>query len=270
MRPLLLFVAASLCGIAQTEASLTFEVATVKKYGDPQPAGPVGARKSEAAPVRSSGADPILFSRRNATLASLIQAAYHLKAQQVIGPDWLTTERYEVVARISERATAEQQMIMLKNLLTERFQIKLHRETRDLPIFEMVVAKGGSKLKEPAQGADALPELRIGGPMRLSVKDGANWVVLREQGTLSGLAERLSAVAGRPILDRTGLKGNYDFALNWAPPARPDPADASAPADPAVNLAAALESQLGLKLEAKKAPLEVLVIDHAEKNPADN
>ena len=106
--------------------------------------------------------------------------------------------------------------------------------------------------------------------MRLLTKDGASLVDLREQGTLSGLAERLSAVAGRPMLDRTGLKGNYDFELNWAPPARPDPADVSAPADPAVNLAAALESQLGLKLEAKKAPLEVLVIDHAEKNPADN
>jgi uncharacterized protein (TIGR03435 family) len=270
MRTLLLLVAASLCGVAQTEASLTFEVATVKKYGDPRPAGPVAARKSEAGPARLSGADPILFSRRNASLTSLLQAAYHLKAQQVIGPGWLTTERYEVVARVPEGANAEQQMIMLKNLLTERFQIKLHRETRDLPVFEMVAAKGGSKLKESVQGPGALPELRIGGPMQISVKDGANWLVLREQGTLSGLAERLSEVAGRPILDRTGLKGNFDFALKWAPPGRPDPADAPAPSDPAVNLAAALESQLGLKLEAKKAPLEVLVIDHAEKNPVEN
>jgi uncharacterized protein (TIGR03435 family) len=266
-----LLAASCYCAAQNPDPSLTFEVASVKTAS--QPAGFVTSKKSAAGSVPAS-ADPIRFSRRNATLASLLLAAYELRPQQLIGPQWLTSERYEIEAKVPEGATAAQQLVMLRNLLTERFRMQAHREIKELPVYEMTIARGGSKLKESAPGPKPLPPLRPGGPFFLSFKDGVTAVGLREQGSTEALAARLSSEADRLILDRTGLQGNYGIVLSWTPPASSAPAaaatgDPAAP-DPGISLLTALESQLGLKLVPKKGMVEVLVVDRAEKVPTEN
>jgi uncharacterized protein (TIGR03435 family) len=194
-------------------------------------------------------------------------AAYALKPQQVIGANWLATERYDIMARVPDGATMPQQTIMLQNLLAERFHLKQHREQRELPVYELVVAKGGPKLKPP--GETRLATLTPDGPFGLGVKDGVTMIHLIGRGSLDVLAVRLSREADRLIVNRTGLAGEYDIAVRWS-------ADASAPytgdgaADPGISLAAAMESQLGLKLQPKKAPVEVMIVDHADKVPTAN
>lgn len=267
MRGILVLLAACAYGSAQSaDPPLTFEVASVKMVGAAESAAKM-TKKSAARSVRVS-ADPIRFSRRNATLASLLLTAYGLQPQQLIGPEWLTSERYEIEAKVPDGATAQQQLVMLRNLLAERFRVKVHREKKEIPVYEMVTAKGGPKLEESVPGAEALPAIQPGNPFRLGRKDGITMVILHEQGTMEALAARLSGQAGRVILDRTGLKGNFDVTMHWTPPTVSSSVEAAA--DPGMNLFAALESQLGLKLEPKKGMVDVLVVDHAEKVPTDN
>lgn len=254
------------CAAAQTaDSTLTFEVASVKATGE-APAT-LAVRKNGAGAVQLSGPDPILFMRRRATLSSLLMSAYGLRTQQIVGPDWLTTERYDIQARVAEGATAAQQLVMLQNLLAERFGLKQHRETRELPVYEMVVAKGGPKLQ--SLGAKPLRAMQVDDPFRRGQKDGVTMIHVDGRGSLETLAARLSRVADRLILDRTGLKGDYDIDLQWsagaAPAASPDAAS-----DPGISLGRALGAQLGLKLEAKKDPVEVMVVDHAQKVPTEN
>src|SRR5580658_1894788 len=150
MRRIFVLLAASCCSHAQTaDRSLTFEVASVKPAGE---SPGIRIDKKSSTGSFSASSDAILFSRRNATQASLLQEAYGLRKQQVIGPAWLTSERYEIEARVPECTTADQQLIMLQNLLVERFRMKLHRETREMPVYEMVTARGGSKLQESVPG----------------------------------------------------------------------------------------------------------------------
>lgn len=266
MRQTLLLLAMGCCAAAQTaDSSLTFDAASVKVTGAAESAAFTVQKK--AAGSAPAGADPILFMRRRATLASLLMAAYALKPQQVVGADWLTTERYDIMARVPDGATTPQQMIMLRNLLADRFQLKQHKEQRELPVYEMVVAKGGPKLKQP--GETRLITLTPDGAFGLGTKDGVTMIHLIGRGSLDVLAARLSRQADRLIVNRTGLTGEYDIDVRWS-------ADASAPstgdgaADPGISLAAAMESQLGLKLQPKKAPVEVMIVDHAEKVPTEN
>lgn len=261
MRGIPILLVASCCGSAQSVGpSLIFDVASVKIVGATETSA--GAKKSEVGPVQAT-ANPVRFSRRNATLASLLLTAYGLiRPQQLIGPDWLTSERYEIDARSPEGTTPEQQSVMLQNLLAERFRVRVHRESREMPVYELVVAKRGPKLSASDPGAkNPLMPFQQGGPLLLSrAKDGVSTVRLRERGTMEGLATRLSREVDRPIVDRTGLKGEYDVVLRW-------PVTVSEPGN---DIFAAFESQLGLKLEPKKGALEVLVVDHAEKVPTPN
>jgi uncharacterized protein (TIGR03435 family) len=268
--------AAAIAHAQPTNPNLTFDVASVKPV-DTSSGQPVlaVARKSATGALPPATGTPTRFTRRNAKLNSLLQLAYGLQPQQIIGPAWLDTERYNIEAVSAQGTTPQQQLVMLQNLLAERFQMKVHREKRELPIYEMVVAKGGSKLKEAATGPSGLPALRIGGGLQVGFKDGVSTLVLREHGTLAGLADRLSPHTDRHIVDGTGLTGDYDFVLRWSPPTAlptPEPAASGAASalDPGVTLAAALESQLGLKLVPKKGMVDVLVVDHAEQTPTEN
>jgi uncharacterized protein (TIGR03435 family) len=179
-------------------------------------------------------------------------------------------------------------MVMLQNLLAERFGLKVHRERREMPVYELVIAKGGPKFKEavplppPAAApkmafdADGVPVLPPGGGTvsGLPGKDGtSSWGVMHEEITMERLAAILgSLIGGRSVTDATGLTGKYDLAMHWLLHA--DPPDSIAPADSSIGAAAgvfaALQSQLGLKLESKKGMVEVLVVDHCERMPAEN
>jgi bla regulator protein BlaR1 len=213
VRPLLFVLATCSCALAQTaDSSLTFDVASVKVTGGSD-AAVFTTREGSGASTRPA-VDPILFTRRRATLASLLPAAYDLRPQQVIGPAWLTSERYDIMARVADCATPQQQLIMLRNLLAERFQVKLHREQRDLPVYDMVIAKGGSKLKQ--SGENRIPELTPDGPFQLVGRDGVPMIRAWGRGPLNVLAARLSRQSDRLILDRTGLSAIFDIDMRWS------------------------------------------------------
>jgi uncharacterized protein (TIGR03435 family) len=194
------------------------------------------------------------------------------------------SERYDIVATIPDGATKEQFPMMLQNLLTERFGIALHHETRELPLYELSVAKNGPKLRAPA----ADPNARLGGTERMTLTPSSFH--------LEGHAETASALAGiienqlaSPVVDKTGLSGTFDFTLDFSresvqnsalaglPPPPPANPTGQAPgtqpaADPgeAPSLFTAIQEQLGLKLDKKRGPLDVIVVDQADKVPKEN
>jgi uncharacterized protein (TIGR03435 family) len=201
------------------------------------------------------------------TVRVLVQQAYGVRDFQVIGgPAWLGTERYDITAKPEGAATPEQVKLMTQALLADRFKLKLHRETKELPTYALVVAKGGSKLKV----ADVTDGGR-GNNGRMMMRPGH----FEAYGVpISALVNQLSQVLRRSVIDKTELAGNYDFKLDWTPDESqqqgivraaggdaPVPtADASGP-----SLFTVLQDELGLKLESTKGPVEVLVIESAEK-----
>jgi len=144
---------------------------------------------------------------------------------------------------------------MMRNLLAERFQLKVHREAKEVPIYALVVAKGGPKLKESPSDASATGFVR-------ATDKGLHMEAKR--GTMEKLAAQLSTTAGRPVLDKTGLTGNYEYALDWFPANRIAPPNSDVP-----SMFTALQEQLGLRLESATGLQEALVIDHAER-PSQN
>jgi uncharacterized protein (TIGR03435 family) len=216
------------------------------------------------------------------TLKAMIKMAYRINDDQITGgPKWIDSDTYDLEAKVDSSEVAEfskldenQRSQMFQNLLTERFRLGIHRETRDLPVYVLTIAKNGPKVQEAKPG-DTYPDGFKGpdgkpfghaGPM--SWGNGR----LTGQGIpLAQMAAALSQQLGRTVQDRTELKGNYDIKLEWTPdePQRPQPGPENALAtdSPSPSLFTAIQEQLGLKLESRKAPVEILVIDHAEPPP---
>jgi uncharacterized protein (TIGR03435 family) len=293
---ILLLAASWTVNAQKAGAALTFEVASVKLAESPQA---VPGRKTASGVGGRGTADSGRFTARYATLSSLIMRTYGLKTYQVIGPSWLPSEHYDIMAKVPDGTTPEQQLAMLQNLLAERFKLIVHRETKEMPVYDLVIAKGGPKFKEfvpppaPKEGdpppagpskitmdADGFPVLPRTGGMVMVSKNGVVMTAMREQITMATLATRLTGQAGRPITDRTGLQGKYDIALHWsidaasmgagAAAGATSPAAPDAGAVPALDIFSALQAQLGLKLEPKKGMVDVLSVDHAEKIPTEN
>jgi uncharacterized protein (TIGR03435 family) len=241
LRLLLLLLLATRLDHAQTSAS-TFEVATVRATG-PSSDGhthinyPPGDR----------------FSAINITVLALMQWAYNMPEKQILdGPAWLASTRFDFQAKADtdqiKGLTGEQdrdlKRRMVQALFADRFQLKLHQETRTLPAYDLVFAKGGSKLQP-------------------SKSNGKNFGVGRtnfhgEGLTMTLIAEELSRITGRVVVDKTNLPDRYDLKLEWAADDAPT-TDNSAP-----TLFTAVQEQLGLKLEPAKEAAPVLVIDHVE------
>jgi uncharacterized protein (TIGR03435 family) len=238
-----------------TPASPTFEVASIKP-GDPN-----------ATNVRVNIAPGGKFTATNATVRMLVRQAFDLRDSQISGgPKWLDTDRFDIEAKPADGVNipsgpgaGEVLSPMLRSLLMERFGLTFHHETREESVYQLVVDKGGSKLKATRP--------RKGGPQGLRAA----------RGRLTGMAAPVSMLAnnlwqqlGRLVLDKTGLKDTYDFTLEYAP----DPGGAvvtdANPADaPLPSIFTALQEQLGLKLESARGPVEILVIDHADKPTAN-
>ena len=224
----------------------TFEAASVKP-SDPGEAGPGDV-------PRNMDNSPGHFAMRNVPLRFCIEWAYDLKDYQVAGPDWINSEyRYDIVAT-APGASENDMKLMLQTLFTERFQMKSHRETRNLDVYALLPGKGAPKVAEPA----ADEQTSLGG--------GATGVKFTKQ-PISRLTFMLTRRMDRPVLDMTGLKGLYDYTLdtsglgfNGNPPQ-----DTSAP-----SIFTTVQENLGLRLSAQKAPVEVLVVDRAEKVPTAN
>jgi uncharacterized protein (TIGR03435 family) len=200
------------------------------------------------------------------TTENLISAAYGLQMEDQISglPKWADSELFHIEAKmdeatvtslrgLSEELYAKQRQLLLQSLLATRFGLRVHHEIRELPVYALVVAKGGSRLKESAANTSVD---KMVGRGRLTAKGL----------TTQSLADTLSHQTGRIVLDRTGLTASYDMKLRWAE----EGADESLPAeDSAPSLFTALQEQLGLKLDSTKGPVDVIVIDHIEK-PSTN
>jgi uncharacterized protein (TIGR03435 family) len=248
--------------------------------------------------------DPGQVTYTSITLKNLLTIAYGVKNYQVSGPGWLDTERYDITAKMAPETTKEQFALMLQNLIAERFKLTLHRETKDLPLYELAVAKGGPKLKPwiadpnapappepggppgpPPTGKDGKPIVPPGATM-IMFSNGRMQMMTKKQ-SLPRLADMLANQLGRPVIDKTGLMGDYDYTLEFSPEGLssgpfgaplppPPPPGAGAPAGPAggdqeaPSLLTAVQEQLGLRLDSKKGPLDLLVIDRADKTPVEN
>jgi uncharacterized protein (TIGR03435 family) len=267
----------------QTADNLTFEVASVKRTPPPEP----GARVFYGPPRGGPGtSDPGQITWANAALLGILQTAYDVQIFQVTAPDWMNTERYDIVAKVPAGATKAQVRAMWQNLLKDRFGMVLHHESKEFPIDELTVGKGGSKLKETDLPPEAEPfspngarEMNGFGSI-LTIFPGANSATasLRVKGLPSSeIAIRLAGYRRRPVIDKTGLTGRYDFTLEFTldmtgiplPPGFSTAADNNA-TDPGSDIASAVEKQLGLKLTPTKGKLDVIVVERAEKIPTEN
>src|ERR1700693_1270329 len=265
------------CALAQPpDSQVVFEVATVK-HGLP---GDYGARGSGGPGTR----DPTRYSVENYPMSSLLEIAYGISSYQLSGPGWIDNERFTVTAKLPEGATKEQLKLMMRNLLIERFRLAAHFEKKEVTGYQLVVAKGGPKLAaspgDPSQNDDSTkppapftmtldeegyPELPPGRHYSMAIaNDRARWRFADE--SLEHFAEVLGDQIHQPIINATGLTGKYDFVVSWSSAAT----QPNVPADSGPNIFAAIQEQLGLKLESKKLPVDTVVIDHIARTPSEN
>lgn len=251
------FHKSSLTLLAIASASLAlaqpaFEAASVK----PNPSAKAGGEGSTRETIDSP---PGSLTMRNVSLQSCVRWAYGLRDYQLTAPAWTATERYDIVAKAAGPAPVDQLRLMLRALLAERFQLALHRENRELPVFALMVAKNGPKLH--ASTADAAATMKPSG--------GA--LVFRNY-SMPDLADRLATRPfhfARPVVDQTGLAGRYDFDMKFAAnDAELKQTMERMEADQS-SFAPALQD-LGLKLDSLKAPVEVVIVDRAAKIPTEN
>jgi uncharacterized protein (TIGR03435 family) len=227
----------------EAAGKLVFEVASVK------PGSAYGPGVGRAAGARPSG-----FQAMNTSLTSLIMIAFRLSEGQVVGgPRWIAEDGWNIDAKYPAGASQTQMPEMLQALLVERFHLTFHRETRTLAIYALIVAKGGSKLRASEVGQ--------------TTGTGGSSTIRYKGETVTQLTAQLSALLQRQVVDKTGLTGRYDMELTFAPV---NPRSIEAAADETrPSIFTAIQEQLGLKLEPTKEPVEVLVVDGAER-PTQN
>jgi uncharacterized protein (TIGR03435 family) len=279
-----------------------FEVAVVK------PTGPATSWTTHVGIEGGPGThDPGRISYAHLTLRTLLWSAYDVTDYQISGPAWLGSERYDIVATVPRDASKEQVAVMLQELLADRFQLVLHREKRDLAVYALIIGNKDSKLKPSQEAAvtdDSSPadapgsQPPISGARRAKLKQDKYGFSelpagLRGRTAMERIAgnQRLTAYRlsmerlavdwlatemGRPVVDNTGLKGDYDFTLTFRtdktrPVGSPGGAGNAGRNTPeAPDIFAAIQEQLGLKLESRRLPVDVLVVDMANKVPTDN
>jgi uncharacterized protein (TIGR03435 family) len=305
--------------LSQTPAAApAFEVASVK----PSPPLDVNAIMSGKMHVGMK-TDAARVDIGFMSLADLIRIAYRVKPYQISGPDWMGAQRFDIQAKMPDGASTDQVPEMLQALLADRFKLVLHRDTTEHPVYALIVGKGGSKLKEsaPDPAVDAAPAeppkgaITIGsgndqvqitpqggqgvaissaqsGKMRMTMSAEGTMQLAMEKITMPALADALSPFLDRPVIDMTGLKGNYHVTLDlsvadlmtvartsgFSIPGMPSmpsipvgsgrPADAAS--DPSGSAIFSAVQQLGLKLDPQKQPMERLIVDHLEKMPTEN
>ena len=266
-------------------AKPSFEVATVK---------PNASGDNRVAIMRQPGGR---FVSTGVSLKMLMGFAYRVRDFQISGgPNWITTDRWNIEGKAEEGSippptgppdpnVPDPLSLMVQSLIEERFQLKMHRETKELPVYELVAAKGGAKIKlsedqspfrPPERGAPPPPPPQRGGPLpRGSMRMGRG--DLEANGVpLANFIQTLAQQLGRPVIDKTELKGLYDIKLQWTPelgqgpvvPGGPEPPPPPADVSGA-SIFTAIQEQLGLRLESTKGPVEVLVIDSVQK-PTEN
>jgi uncharacterized protein (TIGR03435 family) len=260
LKPLIL----GLVALAASAATppLAFEVTSIKPAPPP---------KDNRLSIRISQ-DQGRLTMTNVSLRNVLMQAYKVKEHQLTTPDWMETTRFDITAKLPQGATKDQVPEMLQTLLADRFKLTMHKESKVLPVYALVVAKGGPRLKES--------ETSGGLRMMMSPKGRE----MSGRATLNDLADTLSNTLDRAVVDATGLKGIYEIDLTWTPdesdsvaskmprhPAGPEGADnKSGDSADSPTLFVALQEKMGLKLEPRKSPAEIIVVDSAEKIPTEN
>jgi uncharacterized protein (TIGR03435 family) len=262
------FMAAAAMAMLSQAQKPTFEVASIKPNNS-------GSSSSQTSIDDGRG----YFSATNVTLKSIIVSCYRLLDYQLVGgPEWVNTARFDFQASadtstlspsISTENVKRSELMaaMIQSLLEDRFQLKIHWETRELPAFLLVVGKDGSKLQPTVEGRAGPGGLSAGSSRSNGTSAGTE---MSGSGiSISRLINMLSGRVDRPIIDKTNLAGTYDFTLKFAPYAASPAALDSATEPIGPSIFTAVQEQLGLKLESAKGPVEVLVIDSVSK-PSEN
>ena len=249
----------SACGaFGQPAEAPAFEVASVKMNATGSGEGPGRGRET----ITPS---PAGVTMKNVHLKSVVQWAYHLQAIQVSGPGWLDDNRYDIVAKAAGETPGERQRVMMQTLLAQRFKLTFHRETKEMPAYVFTVAKGGHKLKPSESEGEMEVKPSVTGKMAAAFS----------RVTLAQLSEMAQSPLQGVVVDQTGLTGQYDMSFTFVPDSSmfnghvPPIPPADATTDEAMPMPAAMEKQAGLKLEVKKTPVKVLVIDHVAR-PSEN
>ncbi len=235
--------------------------------------------------------DPGRITYTSLSLSSLVSFAYDVPGDRISGPPWLATQRFDIQAKVPNGATQEELRVMLQNLLAERFRLSFHRMKKEFQVYELLQAKSGAKLKPGTALDDGKPTADGRGGLAGSngfpvppahqtaqrsangvAKMGANQVTMARFAQFLGIPAGFLSSGNTPeiarVTDKTGLEGEFSFTLEYEWPG-PKPPDAD-PGDLAPDLLTALQQQLGLRLNKTKQELDVLVIDRAEKTPAEN
>ena len=272
-------------------AHLEFEVASIR------PAPPMDASVKLGMHVDGS---QVHFT--GMSLRDCMRHAWQLRTYQVVGPDWVAADRWDIVAKVPAGATSDQVRVMLQSLLTDRFKLAFHPEKKDFPVYALVAAKGGLRLKETPPDPVSDPAAASAKPATDVTASGSAAGVFVDLGqgswysfadnkltghklTMARIADTLSGYMDKPVVDMTGAPANtfYDLSFDITPEdyrtmlirsaiaagvALPPGAERLADL-PTESLTTAMEGA-GLKLDSRKAPLDVMVIDHAEKTPTEN
>ncbi len=270
-------------GSSQAVKPPEFEAASVKVSSKQRARKPGLAAEIQAFKGGPGTPDPSRITYTGVSLKMLLGRAFHYRPYQVEGPDWLDFDPYDIVATMPPDTDQERFSLMLQNLLVTQFQIHLHLKTQSFPIYVLTIGKDGPKLKPPeTKSASGLGDDSAG----LREKTMADLAAtMRNAGsnpglslnlpdaTLAKFAAALSFRLDRPVRDMTGLSGSYSFFLHWVSESDPlGSREKHLGLEEAVGppLFAAVQQQLGLKLESSKGPVEILVVDRAERKPLGN
>jgi uncharacterized protein (TIGR03435 family) len=234
----------------------SFDAASLKPSGDKSVRGSMGGPGSK---------DPTRYTFGKATPLDLIATAYDVLYFQVTSKLPLDSQ-FDLTTTIPAGATKDEFRAMLRNLLSERFNLKVHMETKDFPAHELLLAKSGPKLKESPEKPDARRKLTS------NMSSGGDGVLIHleaEQVTMADLVRGIPLPERTQIFDRTGLTGKYDFTIDYTYEIPGRPADGASPSG-VPSVYHAFEQELGLRLVPKKMPFQVVVVDAIDKMPVDN
>jgi len=281
MKPWLVFVSLAVCPAAVGQPAsekLSFEVVSVK------PAEPQAMNQIRI----TTSSDPGMVRYNGYSLRLLIQMAYRVKEFQVQGPEWLDSTQFDVEGKLPAGVGADKVPDMLQTMLAERFKLTVHRDSKAHEIFALVAGKGGPKLKASEAPPAGTPAPGRGGAPRMMMQVDDKGAHLKANGaTLGGLADMLSRFSELPVLDMSGIQGQYDFDLVLSPEALraargggpmmmgPGPGGdgGGRPAEAASEGAGTIHEAVqayGLKLERRKAEMVTIAVDHIEKTPSEN
>ena len=232
--------------------------------------------------------DPGLFTCTNMNVSNLVFRAYSIDGYRVAGLEW-TQQMFEISARIPEGTTKEDFSLMLQKMMVDRFHLAVHHESREITKYDLVIAKNGPKFKKAAETPPVNPDdapKPPTGPNKMTTDasgapvfaPGQAGMAMNSKGarlfqprmTMDRLASQIGGQMAKPVTNATGLEGEYEIGLFWAPDTMSSNKPEADPADTGPTLTQAIQEQLGLRLDQKKGPVDFLVVDHVDKMPASN